>query len=86
MAKLLDPIRLMEKPKNTPMFVEARGVDEMRFKVAWKYDEELHSIFPIGGKVRYDIDGWNKNWRAWDALPTQQERKAQRWLKVEEAR
>ena len=86
MAKLLDPIRLMEKPKNTPMFIEYRGEDELRFRVAWKYDDALHSVLPIGGKFRYDIDKWNVTWRAWDALPTRAERKAKRWKKGDESR
>lgn len=83
MAKLLDPVRLIERPKNTPMFIESRGRDEFTFRVAWKYDEALHSVIPIGGKFRYDIDNWNVTWRAWDALPTSRERKAKRWKNAE---
>jgi len=81
MAKLIDPIKLIEHPKNTPMFVECRGQKEFRFKVAWKYNEELHCVLPIGGKIRYDIDKYNIGWRAWDELPTEQDLDTTPWIR-----
>lgn len=85
MAKLIDAVRLIEKPKNTPMFIEYKGVEEFKFEVAWKYDEEIHSVCTLGSRIVYDIDGYNRRWRAWDTLPTTQEREAAAWL-PEEAR
>ena len=84
MARLIDPVRLIEHPRNTPMFVEIRGQDEFRFKVAWKYDEEFHCVEMIGERVVYDIDTYNQTWRAWDVLPTSYECKAMLWKKAEE--
>ena len=80
MASLIDPVILIEHPKNIPMFVECRGHNEFRFRVAWKYDEELHSVIPIGGKFRYDIDEYNRKWRAWNELPTAMDLEATPWI------
>lgn len=83
MAKLIDPIRLIEKPKNTPMFIECRGEEELPFKVAWKYNEETHRVSMVGRGAVYDIDGYNRWWRGWDELPTAKERKNTPWLPEE---
>lgn len=79
MAKLIDPIALMEHPRNTPMYVEIRDMPNISFQVAWSYDEKWHHVNILGSRIAYDIDGWNKNWRAWDALPTKKERERVKW-------
>ena len=80
MAKLIDPIGLIENPKNTPMYVEIRDMENISFQVAWSYDEKYHTVGILGSRIGYGIDEWNKNWRAWDAMPTKKERMAKRWM------
>ena len=80
MAKLIDAVQLIENPKNVPMFIECRGEDEYRFRVGKKYDEEMHCVSMIGGRVVYDIDDYNRKWRAWDELPTTEDLKNTPWL------
>ena len=81
MAKLIDPLKLMESPKNTPMYVETRGAERISFRVAWRYDEPRHAVGALGhGAVAYDIDEYNRRWRAWDGVPTTEERRAAEWL------
>ena len=80
MAKLIDPGLLMEHPRNVPMYVEIRDMSNVSFQVAWRYDPKWHQVGILGSRIGYDIDGWNKNWRAWDAMPTMKERMAAKWL------
>lgn len=79
MAKLIHPVALMERPRNTPLYLEIRKSGEVRFTVAWRYDEAMHCIQMLGERVYYDIDTYNQAWRAWDVLPTSHERKATPW-------
>lgn len=83
MAKLIDAVQLIENPKNVPMFVECRGEHEFRFRVGKKYDEEKHCVSMIGGRVVYDIDDYNRKWRAWDELPMAKEPENTPWLPEE---
>ena len=79
MAKLIDPVKLIENPRNTPMYVEIRDMENISFQVAWRYDEKWHMIGILGSHIGYGIDEWNKNWRAWDAYPKKEERAAEPW-------
>ena len=78
-AELIDYNQLIDAPKNTPMYVEIRDMPTISFQVAWSYDERWHQIGVLGSRVGYDIDGYNRNWRAWDAFPTPEEREAIPW-------
>lgn len=55
-------------------------MEHITFQVAWRYDERWHMVGILGSRVGYDIDEFNKNWRAWDGVPTTEERRAAEWL------
>lgn len=80
MAKLIDTNLLLDTPKNVPMFVEIRDMAKLSFQVAWRYNERYHSIEVLGRRLFYDIDNWNRTWRAWDKMPTAAERESTAWL------
>ena len=84
MAKLIDAYRLIDRPRNVPMYIERRGETQIVFEVAWSYDEKWHTVGTLGSHWGYDIDQWNITWRAWDSMPTEAERSRAKWLEKKE--
>ena len=83
MAKLIDAYRLIDSPRNVPMYIERRGEAQIVFEVAWRYDEKWHTVGMLGGHRCFDIDTWNWKWRAWDSMPTKKEREKEPWFQEE---
>lgn len=84
MVRPIETDTLIDMHGMIPVYIEMRAEPgRIRFAVAKRYDEELHGVMMLGNRfIIYDIDKYNRVWRAWDGQygpPTLAEREAAPW-------